>query len=82
MYFVQLANSLPREENIGRFDGRGRSRVGYKEIYANGFLLLCKAVFRIRFRRIRKFLGLPDLDRLVRGTDLDTEPDPSIIKHE
>jgi hypothetical protein len=30
-------------------------------------------VFRIR---IRKFLGLPDLDSLVRGTD----PDPSIIK--
>jgi hypothetical protein len=28
--------------------------------------------------RIRKFLGLPDLDPLVRGTDPD--PNPSIIK--
>jgi hypothetical protein len=35
-----------------------------------------KAVVRIRIRRIRKFLGLPDPDPLVRYTD----PDLSIIK--
>jgi hypothetical protein len=29
----------------------------------------------IRIRRIRKFLGLPNLDLLVRGPD----PDPSIL---
>jgi hypothetical protein len=34
------------------------------------------AVLRIRIRRIRMFLGLPDPDPLVRGLD----PDPSIIK--
>ncbi len=34
-----------------------------------------KSVLRIR---IRKFLGLPDTDALVRGPDPD--PDPSIIK--
>jgi hypothetical protein len=33
------------------------------------------AVLRIR---IHMFMGLPDPDPLVRGTDLD--PDPSIIK--
>jgi hypothetical protein len=33
-------------------------------------------VLRIRIRRILMFLGLLDLDQLVRGTD----PDPSIIK--
>ncbi len=36
------------------------------------------AVLRIRIRRIRMFLGLPDPDLLARGTDPD--PDPSIIK--
>jgi hypothetical protein len=35
-----------------------------------------KPVFRIHW--IHMFLGLPDLDPLVRGMDLD--PDPSIIK--
>ncbi len=28
----------------------------------------------------RVFLGLPDLDPLVRGTDPDSDPDPSVIK--
>ncbi len=39
-----------------------------------------QAVFRSRSRicRIRKFLGLPEPDPLVRGTD--TDPDPFIIK--
>jgi hypothetical protein len=35
------------------------------------------AVLGIRIRRIRMFLGLPDLDPLVRGTDPD--PDPSLF---
>ncbi len=35
-------------------------------------------VFRIRILRIRKFLGLPVLELLVKSTDPD--PDPSIIK--
>jgi hypothetical protein len=35
-------------------------------------------VFRIR--RIRKFLGLSDLDPLVRGTDPDPASDPPIIR--
>ncbi len=36
---------------------------------------------RIRIRRIRMFLGLPalDLDPLVRGTDPDPAPDPSLF---
>ena len=33
-----------------------------------------KAVLGIRMRRIRMFLGLPDPDPLVRGTDPDTDP--------
>jgi hypothetical protein len=41
------------------------------------------AVLRIRINRIHMFLGLPDLDPLVRGVDpyLDpaVDPDPSII---
>jgi hypothetical protein len=39
-----------------------------------------QTVLRIRIRRTRMFLGLPDPDQdpLVRGTDPD--PDPSIIK--
>jgi hypothetical protein len=37
------------------------------------------AVLRIRIRRIRMFLGLLDPDPLVRGTDPDPAPDPSII---
>ncbi len=39
----------------------------------NGGQLL--AVLGIRIRRIRMFLGLPDPDKLVRGTD----PDPSLF---
>ncbi len=39
-----------------------------------------KTVLRIRLRiRIHMFLGLPDLDPLVRG--MDPDPDPCIIKH-
>jgi hypothetical protein len=43
-------------------------------------ILSYQAVLRIRIRihRIHMFLGLPDLDPLVRGVDPD--PDPSIIK--
>ncbi len=40
-------------------------------------------VLRIRIRiRIHVFFGLldPDLDPLVRGMDLDSDPDPSISK--
>jgi hypothetical protein len=37
-----------------------------------------QAVFRSRICRIRKFLGLPEPDPLVGGTD--TDPDPFIIK--
>jgi hypothetical protein len=33
-----------------------------------------------RIRRIRMFLGLPDRDPFVRGTDPATDPDPSNIK--
>jgi hypothetical protein len=36
-----------------------------------------RAVFRIRIRRIGKFLGLADPDSFLRGTD----PDPAIIIH-
>jgi hypothetical protein len=36
------------------------------------------AMLGIRIRRIRMFLGLPDPDTLVRGTD--PAPDPSFIK--
>jgi hypothetical protein len=36
------------------------------------------AVFRIQIHRIHMFLGLPDLDPLVRC--MDPDPDPSIIK--
>jgi hypothetical protein len=37
-------------------------------------------VLRIRIHRIHMFLGLqdPDADPLVRGMDLDPDPDPSI----
>jgi hypothetical protein len=49
-------------------------------------LLLPEAVSnvgdRIRIRRIRMFLGLPDPDPLVKGTDQDPEdpaPDPSLF---
>ncbi len=35
---------------------------------------------RIRIRRMRMFLSLPDLDPLVRFTDLAWDPDPSINK--
>jgi hypothetical protein len=45
---------------------------GNGEDWLRGKALL-QAVFRIR---IHMFLGLPDLDPLVRGMD----PDPSIIK--
>ncbi len=38
-----------------------------------------KPVLRIRIHRIYMFLGLPDLDPLVRGMDPDPAPDPSII---
>ncbi len=38
----------------------------------------CLSVLRIRIRRIRMFLGLPDSDPLVQRTDPD--PDPSIVK--
>jgi hypothetical protein len=38
------------------------------------------AVLRIRIRRIRMFLGLPDPDLLARGTVPD--PHPSIIKQD
>jgi hypothetical protein len=36
----------------------------------------------VRIRRIRKFLGLPDPDPLVRAADpdLNSDPDPFIIK--
>jgi hypothetical protein len=37
-------------------------------------------VLRIRIRsRIRKFLGLPDSDPLVRGMDPDPYPDPCLF---
>ncbi len=41
----------------------------------------CIAVFGIRIRRIRMFLGLPDLDPLVRDTNPPpkTAPDPSLF---
>jgi len=29
---------------------------------------------------IRKFVGLPDPDQLVRGADPDSDPDPPVIK--
>ncbi len=35
----------------------------------------CFAVFRIRSQWIRKVLGIPDLDPLVRGTDPDPKPE-------
>jgi hypothetical protein len=34
---------------------------------------------RIQIRRIRMFLGLPDPDLLVRGTDSASDPDPSLF---
>ncbi len=37
-----------------------------------------RILIRIRINRIHMFLGLPDLDPLVRG--MDPDPDPSIIK--
>jgi hypothetical protein len=37
-------------------------------------------VHKFRIRMIHKILGLPDPDPLVRGTDQDSDPDPSIIK--
>jgi hypothetical protein len=45
--------------------------------------MLC-AMLRIRIHRIHMFLGLPDLDPLVRGMDpdpdpaLDLDPDPAL----
>jgi hypothetical protein len=36
-----------------------------------------RAVMGIRIRRIRMFLGLPDQDPFVTGTDPDLAPDPS-----
>jgi hypothetical protein len=42
---------------------------------------MCWCVFEAVLRiRIRKFLGLPDPDPLVRCTDPDPAPEPSIIK--
>ncbi len=38
-----------------------------------------QVVLRIPIRRIRMFLGLPDRDPLVRGTDPDPNPDPSLF---
>ncbi len=38
-----------------------------------------KSVLGIRVRRIRMFLGLPDADPLVRGTDPDPALDPSLF---
>jgi hypothetical protein len=43
---------------------------------SKGHVLL--SVLQIRIRRIHIFLGLPDVDLLVRDTD--TVADPSIIK--
>ncbi len=40
-----------------------------------GTLVKKRTVLGIRIRRIRMFLGLPDPDPLVRGTD----PDPSLV---
>jgi hypothetical protein len=40
----------------------------------------CVFVSVFRIHRILMFLGLPDPDPLVRGTDLDPALDPSIIK--
>jgi hypothetical protein len=42
-------------------------------------LPLVSAVLRIRIM-IRMFLGHPDPDPLVPGTDPDPAPDPSIVK--
>jgi hypothetical protein len=36
------------------------------------------AVLGIRIRRIRMFLGLPETDPLVRGTDPDPDPDQNV----
>jgi hypothetical protein len=43
------------------------------------FEILLKYVI-LRVLRIRMFLGLPDPDPLVRGTNPVLDPDPSIIK--
>ncbi len=39
------------------------------------------AVLGMRIRRIRMFLGLPNPDPLVRGTDSDSDPDQAIRIH-
>jgi hypothetical protein len=48
--------------------------LGIRDTAKNDVIIL-KPVLGVRIRGIRKFLGLLDLDPLVRGTD----PDPSLL---
>jgi hypothetical protein len=56
--------------------GAGRQLLPQKQL-ERGTLVKKRTVLGIRIRRIRMFLGLPDPDPLVRGTDPD--PDPSLF---
>ncbi len=56
--------------NTVRFVSQWRSPTPHRGI---------SAVLGIRICRILMFLGLPDPDPLVRGTDLAPDPDPSLF---
>jgi hypothetical protein len=55
------------------------TRQSRDELLARYFMF--SSVFRIRrIQRIHMFLGLPDLDPVVRDMDPDLAPDPSIVR--
>jgi hypothetical protein len=62
------------KKRYGTGDKYNRHWIFY--IFSQGTFYL---VLGIRIRRIRCFLDLPDPDSLVRGTDQDPAPDPSLF---
>ncbi len=66
-----------KRENMKGVEGKGKRKETQARQKKCGWKVEEKAVVRIW---IRMTLGLPDPDSLVRGTDLDPDPDSSNIK--